>query len=643
MTASPFDWLEASYFYYRPSDLVWGSTKGLYLDKGFNVKFLYKSKYKNLPKIAIGLDDFAGTGLFSREYIVSTKELRRIKLSLGIGWGKLAGNNGYKNPLSYISNEFNYRGARSGNYKLGGSLAYDHWFSGNASVFGGLEFYIPKSNGLKFKLEYDPSNYIGDNAMAVSPFNIGASDVLRKQDSNFNYGLSYPVNKYLTINTSFIKGNTFNVTFNIAVTFDNKLSKKNKFNPVIKNNPNINKSKLLFYEDLLYNLNNNKLLLQTASLEDKKLEISISTPDHRSAIRSSSYAAHIAKSVSEAHEIDTTSIEISHINAGIELNQIRYISNYIMNNKIPVENIRSTTNLDSGDMGYKRHEFQPKVNFPVIFSSFNPTIISHIGSPQRVYYGGLALQNINEIQFSRNLLLSTEINYALSNNFDTIVSIPDSLLPHVRTDVVRYLQDSDLQISRMQLDYLWSPYKNTYAKLSAGLFESMYGGIGAEILYKPFNKKYMIGLESFYVKKREFNQKFDFRNYHTTTSHISLIYNFPLRIQSNLSYGRYLAKDDGFTLDLSRTTKSGFKAGIYFTNTNVSAELFGEGSFDKGFYFDIPMDLFSSNYRGGYSSFKLSPLTRDGGAKLKFAKDLKSMIFNSTLAEISGGWNGFNN
>ena len=29
LVVSPFDWLEASYFYYRPSDLSWGGTKGL--------------------------------------------------------------------------------------------------------------------------------------------------------------------------------------------------------------------------------------------------------------------------------------------------------------------------------------------------------------------------------------------------------------------------------------------------------------------------------------------------------------------------------------------------------------------------------------------------------------------------------------
>ena len=46
LTVSPFDWLEASYFYYRPSDLYWDDfrKRGQYLDKGFNVKFVYRSQ-----------------------------------------------------------------------------------------------------------------------------------------------------------------------------------------------------------------------------------------------------------------------------------------------------------------------------------------------------------------------------------------------------------------------------------------------------------------------------------------------------------------------------------------------------------------------------------------------------------------------
>ena len=638
LSVSPFNWLEASYFYYRPSDLIWEGNKvpGHYLDKGFNVKFKYIPKNKNLPKFAIGLDDFAGTGFFTKEYIVSTQELQNMNISLGIGWGKFVNKNSFNNPLSFISDKLDTRPKISENLSQGGTVSYDKWFRGDASLFGGIEYFLPKGRGLSIKVEYDPFDYL-DFSASNRP---DALYDLRKKDSNINIGLNYPFSQYVTLGASFIKGNTFNFSISFATSFNEKGYSKPKFNPVIQTNENQEKSKRIFYEDLLHNLNNNDLLLQTASLENKSLDISISTSKHRNAIRSSTYASLIANNIRKSHDIDIRTINITHINVGIELNNITYIANHLDDQKYtPIEVIERFTKLDSGNTNkYLSHEFQPSINFPVIFSSFSPNLVSYVGNPEKFYFGGLDLQNISEIQFNRNLLLSSEINYSLYNNFQDTISGPASRMEHVRTDKVQYLKNANLYIKRMQLDYIWSPYKDIYAKVSGGLFESMFGGVGVEFLYKPFKSNLTLGLESFYVKQRAYDQVFDFRKYKTITSHLNVGYLFPLGIEANLSFGKYLAKDVGYTLDLSRSTRSGFKAGIYFTITDVSQELFGEGSFDKGFYFQIPMDLFSKDYEGGYSNFKLSPLTRDGGAKLEFDKDLRGLIYNSTLNDLKKGW-----
>ena len=638
MSVSPLDWLEASYFYYRPSDLTWegDNVSGHYLDKGFNVKFKYTPKNNNLPLLAIGLDDFAGTGYFTREYIVATQELRDTKVSLGLGWGKFVGSNNFDNPLSFLSESFDTRPLKSANYDQGGTASYSKWFRGNAALFGGVEYFFPKISGLSMKLEYDPYDY----------FDISANNredalySIRKKDLDINIGLSYIFREFMTIDASYIKGNTFNLSLTVGATFNGKIRTKPKFKPLIKTRENNEKSELIFYEDLLHNLNNNNLLLQTASLSKNKLDISISTSQHRNAIRSSSYAGYIAKIVSQNHNVDIGKINISHINAGIELNNITYIKDHLDSNKnIPIEIIERYTKLDSGNKNsYKNHAFQPRVDFPIIFSSFSPTLISYVGNPEKFYFGGLDLQNISEIQFNRNLMLSSEINYSLYNNFQDTISGPESRMEHVRTDKLQYLKNANLYIKRLQLDYIWSPQKDLYAKFSGGIFENMFGGFGGQVLYKPFDSNFNISLEGFYVKQRGYDQTFKFRKYKTTTAHLNIGYSLPMGIESNISYGRYLAKDDGFTFDLSRITKSGFRAGIFFTRTNVSAELFGEGSFDKGFYFQIPMDLFSKDYRGGFSNFKLSPLTRDGGAKLEFDKDLRGLIYNSSLSELKRGW-----
>ena len=638
MYVSPFNWLEASYFYYRPSDLIWEGDliAGHYLDKGFNVKFKYRPKNNNLPHIAFGLDDFAGTGFFTREYIVATQELRDMKISIGMGWGKFVGDNNFDNPLSFLSDNFNTRPLVSDNISLGGQPSYDKWFRGKATTFGGFEYFVSSVKGLSIKVEYDPYDYFNFSAGDRNDTN----NSLRTKESDINIGFSYPFNEFITIDASYIKGNTFNLSFAIGATFNGKLRSKPKFHPTIKTSENNEKSEMVFYEDLLHNLNNNNLLLQTANLSEEKLDISISTSQHRNAIRSSSYAGSIASDVSQNHNLNINEINISHINVGVELNNITYIANHLDGSKdTPIEVIERYTKLDSGNTNsYKDHRFQPSVKFPAIFSSFSPAVISYIGNPEKFYFGGLDLQNISEIQFSRNLLLSAQINYSLYNNFQYTISGPQSEMEHVRTDKVEYLKNANLYIKRLQLDYIWSPRKDLYAKLSGGMFENMFGGFGGQVLYKPFKSKLNISFESFYVRQREYDQIFKFRNYKTFTAHINIGYLLPMGIESNISYGRYLAKDDGFTFDLSRRTSSGFKAGIYFTRTNVSAALFGEGSFDKGFYFQIPMDLFSKDYEGGYSNFKLSPLTRDGGAKLEFDKDLRGLIYNSSLNELRQQW-----
>ena len=77
LSASPYDWLEASFFYtnvqnrrYCPFE-EYDFCKQDLKDKGFNVKVRIKEEGL-LPAIAVGLYDFAGTGLYSSEYIVAS-------------------------------------------------------------------------------------------------------------------------------------------------------------------------------------------------------------------------------------------------------------------------------------------------------------------------------------------------------------------------------------------------------------------------------------------------------------------------------------------------------------------------------------------------------------------------------------------
>ena len=162
-----------------------------------------------------------------------------------------------------------------------------------------------------------------------------------------------------------------------------------------------------------------------------------------------------------------------------------------------------------------------------------------------------------------------------------------------------------------------------------------------------FNQKndFAAGFEVFNVRKRDYKIRFGHLDYTNTIGSVNFYYRNHKYIpfDAKISYGEYLAGDVGSTIELSRSFKTGLKFGVFASFTDVTSEQFGEGSFDKGFYFQIPMDLFSASYSGNYSTFKLSPLTRDGGAKLIHDKDLKGLIYNSTYYELSQQWRGLLN
>ena len=211
----------------------------------------------------------------------------------------------------------------------------------------------------------------------------------------------------------------------------------------------------------------------------------------------------------------------------------------------------------------------------------------------------------------------------------------------VRTEIVDYLQQSsdDFYVANMQVERIWSPIKNIYSKLSFGLLEPMYGGLASEVLYKPFNSNFAFGIEINKIKKRNYDQKFEFLDYKTSTKHFNIAYYEPrTNILAKWSYGKYLAKDSGYTLDLSRRMPSGWRAGFFFSRTNVSAEEFGEGSFDKGFYFNFPLNIFSKDYSKEVNGFKFRTMTRDGGQKLELNNRLIDSFYGSSRAEIEENW-----
>ena len=206
----------------------------------------------------------------------------------------------------------------------------------------------------------------------------------------------------------------------------------------------------------------------------------------------------------------------------------------------------------------------------------------------------------------------------LYNEFSDSRGSDSPALPNVRTLINRYLVEGESGLEQFYAEYQTSLSSSLHTRSYIGLLETMYGGVGGEILYAPYQQRWALGINANMVRQRGFKRDFAFRDYETVTAHVSAYYAAPFYdIDLALHVGRYLAKDRGYTFEARRTFDSGFSVGGFFTRTNVSAEDFGEGSFDKGLFFRIPFNgILPGNTRSSFSTI-LRSLERDGGRRLE--------------------------
>ena len=224
------------------------------------------------------------------------------------------------------------------------------------------------------------------------------------------------------------------------------------------------------------------------------------------------------------------------------------------------------------------------------------------------------VENDSEYIFTENFFFSSNLKYSLWDNFDDLIYPPKDTYPaQVRSDIKDYLNNfnNGIIIGRAQFDGYKSINSNNHIMYTFGILEEMFTGYGLEYLHFEPDKNYAYGFEIFDVQKRDYDLNFGLLDYSITTGHFNYYYRNYGAVPFDLkaSYGKYLAGDKGGTIELSRTFENGVSFGFFASFTDVTSEQFGEGSFDKGIFFNVPIFNNVVNYTW-------RPLTKDPGAKL---------------------------
>ncbi len=213
--------------------------------------------------------------------------------------------------------------------------------------------------------------------------------------------------------------------------------------------------------------------------------------------------------------------------------------------------------------------------------------------------------------------LQGEAEFSLYDNFN-LLRPASSDLPHVRTDFLKYFSEGKNGVGNLEADYNFRLSPTVFAVARAGYLESMFAGVGGEVLWRPEHQRWALGVDLYEVKQRDFDRMFGLQGYHVFTGHVSLYYASPwYDLNLAVHAGQYLAGDRGLTFEMTRRFSTGVEIGAFFTKTNVSAEQFGEGSFDKGIIIRIPLQWSLPVDTQSQLALDLRPVQRDGGQRLQ--------------------------
>lgn len=621
-------WFETTIRYTQVPDTLYSSDTEfsgdtLYTDKGIDFKArLWKESYW-LPEVAFGVRDFGGTGLFDGEYFVANKQFGPLDFTLGLGWGYLGQRGNISNPMCKLSDRF--CADRDGFKGNGGSFDYERFFKGQSAIFGGVEYQTP-FKPLQLKLEYDGNDYSED-----FPVTRGKA---MPQASPWNIGAVYQLTDWATANISYERGNTVTFGFSVNTNFNQlKASWLDNPTPALANKSSetyLTKKQWTALASDLDEIAGYSDPILFKDTKNKSLTLIANQTKYRDRDEAQMRAGILINN--HVNDIETFNIIESVDNqpiveASFDNYQFKKVANYEYIGS-DISDSRKTL-APRKPTGIKVVDNSEDLNYGVA-----PTLKQSFGSAEGFYLFNVGLTASSDYWLTNNLTVGGSVYVNLYDNYDKFnFDTPTGDRTNnkrVRTLVRQYISDNPIRLDNLQLTWIDKLSDNLYGQAYGGYLETMYGGIGGEILYRPIESNWAIGADINYVKQRDPNSPFGFYKKEnqgdylvqtgTTVGNISVYYQPQWDWMPNtllkVSAGRYLAEDNGITIDFSKQFDSGIIAGAFATKTDMSAEDYGEGSFTKGFYVSIPFDLMTVKPSTNRANISWLPLTRDGGQML---------------------------
>jgi hypothetical protein len=619
---------------------------GTYKDKAFDVKLLLVKEGEYLPAISIGSQDFLGTRVFDAEYVVLSKSMGALDLSLGYGRNRIDG------------------------------------------YFGGIEYRPTWAKGVGLLYEYDAIDYRHERFAKDS----GTIDY--KGGSSF--GVNYQ-SGWLGMTVAYQNGRDLGVNAYLSIPLMEK-----EFIPKLDEPPVFSGkservaasqwlSEQRLSEQRSTDASHRQRLITALEMQgyknvqvllvDRQLEIGFSHPRISLVGRA---VGRVARTALLLGPSDMTSIRLTYFtltDLALVTYQFRNLSllEDFFGGKATYGELLSTMTVSYADPATARQlatveitssfdaipsksvtTSRPSTQFQwvpnedgdaISLRKEDKTLGSFRIAPINagIYFndinGAFRYETFALAKYSRRLrrglFLRSGLRLRLFEDVSQVVDKSNSTLPHVRSDVADYKRDADFKLDSLLMNQFFQLRPRVYARASAGYYEEMFGGVGGQILYLPKQGSWATDLSLDYVRQRDTDGDFGFRDYETMTAIAAVHYQIP---QYGLTFtvrgGRFLAKDKGFRYEFQRRFRSGVRIGAWYTVTD-GEDITPPGSpddpyRDKGIFVSIPLGSMLTRDSRTTARFAISPWTRDVGQMVKSPGDLYTIMEDPLLLD----WNG---
>lgn len=621
-----------------PPDCTGTNEYPTYYDRAFDLRYLLVKEGQYMPAITIGFQDFVGTGLQSAEYIVATKQVTpSVKVTLGLGWGRLG-------SYGSIGAPFGDRPAIEGGDTNMVNTA--QWFKGDVAPFGGIEWQVNDKLGVK--VEYSSDAYTEE---------VGNRETFEIK-SPFNFGIEYQKNKTTRFGLYYLYGSEVGVTAQLVINPKQRpMGGVSGPGPTpVKPRPSRTADPEAWSTDWVLQADAKQILIGNVNSRLERDGVQIEAMAYTAQrvqvrMRNGRYDAEsqavgrVARVLAEVMPASVEVFEIVPMAQGITTSKVTVRRTDLEELEFSTEAsnlMRARTRITDAGRPMAGLAYDPD-RYPTFTYSLTPYTrlrLFDLDSPLKADVG---LRLSGRYELRPGLILSASVTKKLTGNLDEPPPNIPSALPPVRSDGDRYDALGDPALETLTLAYYTHLAPDLFGRVTVGYLERMFGGISTEVLWKPVDSRFAVGAELNYVMQRNPDQGlgFDFYDYQIATGHVSGYLDLGKGYLAQVDVGRYLAGDVGATFSLDREFANGWKIGAFATLTDVSAEDFGSGSFDKGIRVRVPLNWLTGQPSRQTKGLTLRPFGRDGGARLEVDNRLYETIRDYHSAGIDAQWGRF--